>query len=180
MRHSFNLWQNSLCAEMWLIVSLCKWITPSKYERSALAAEVITGNAGRLCRWRGGPRQLPTHCPPPHRGPPRRGVTLTVHSWQSVSSPPTTMRYLRCGEQGLCWLQLKPSSSSRRTCRLWSFFFQRAQMLTLLYAWETLQPPLARKKKNIKVLSACYIYRRIQIQIKRLSGIKNQSIVDFY
>lgn len=89
------------------------------------------------------------HTLSPHRGPLWRGVTLTVHSWQSVSSPPTTMRYLRCGEQGLCWLQLKPSSSSR-TCRLWSFFFQRAQMLTLLYAWETRQPSLPRKKKIYK------------------------------
>lgn len=41
-------------------------------------------------------------------------VLLTV---QSVSSPPTTMCYPRCGEQGLCWLQLK-ASSSRRTCCL--------------------------------------------------------------
>lgn len=36
------------------------------------------------------------------------------------------------------------------------------------------------RKKYIKVPSACYRYRIIQIQIKRLSGIlKNHSIVDF-
>lgn len=99
--------------------------------------------------WCGGPHGLPAHCPPSWSSVER--VMLTVHSWQSVSSPPTTMRYSRCGEKGMCRLQPKPSSS-RKTFRLWSFFFQRAQMLTLLYAWETLQPSLPRKKKMCRPL----------------------------
>lgn len=112
--------------------------------------------------WCGGPRGLPAHCPPSCSFVGR--VMLTVHSWQSVSSPPTTMRYPRCGEQGPCWLQLKPSRS-RRTCCLWSFLFQRAQMLTLLYASETLQPSLPRKKK-CKSAAACYRYGSSEIKKK--------------
>lgn len=83
--------------------------------------EVIMGDSGchrlsaELMVLVSGPHGLPAHCPPSWSSVER--VMLTVHSWQSVSSPPTTMRYPRCGEQGLCWLQLKPSSS-RRTCRL--------------------------------------------------------------
>lgn len=66
-----------------------------------------------------GPHRLPTLSP---SWSSVEGVMLTAHSWQSVSSPPTTMCHLRCGEQGLCWLQLKPCSGSRTYC-LWSFFF---------------------------------------------------------
>lgn len=133
-----------------------------------------------LCKgwqyWCGGPHGLPTHCPPSWSS--LEGVTLTVHSWQSVSSPPTTMRYLRCGEQGLCRLQLKPSSS-RRTCRLWSFFFQRAQMLTLLYAWETLQPSLPRKKENVKSCPLVTDPEWFKLKNKCLNGIQIGNIVDW-
>ena len=129
-----------------------------------------------VCCGGGGPRGLAEHCPPSWFSVER--VMLTVHSWQSVSSPPTTMRYPRCGEQGLRWLQLKPSSS-RRTCRLWSFFFQRAQMLTLLYAWETLQPSLPRKKKFEKCRPLVTDTEQFKSKVKCLNQIKSQNIVDW-
>lgn len=102
----------SICANELpcLDISVEHYTLRSLWEMQAAKVSLLS------CRfWCGGPHGLAAHCPPSWSSVER--VMLTVHSWQSVSSPPTTMRYLRCGEQGLCWLQLKPSSS-RRTCRL--------------------------------------------------------------
>lgn len=94
----------------------------------------------------------------PHHGPLWR-----ERCWQSTPGNQSARHPPLCAMRDVAsrvWFQLK-AGCSRRTSGFDLFSFQRAQTLTLLYAWETLQPQLPRmkrekKKKKVQVLSACY------------------------
>lgn len=95
----------------------------------------------------------------------------TVHSWQSVSSPPTTMCHWRCGKRRLNRglnpaaagglsafdLFLSKGSNTRASVRL--------KAATAFTAWGG---------KKGKVLSTCYRSGVIQIKRKSINGRKSE------
>lgn len=109
-------------------------------------------------------------------------VMLTVHSWQSVSSPPTTMRLPRCGERRL-GCSLNPAAAAGLAAfDLFSFKgFKCSRFCTLERHFSLHQPGREKKKKrNVKAPSTCYRQATIQIRAKRLNGIESQRVVDWF
>lgn len=170
--NSFDLWNS-------IFFFFCKTLMYRLFVNSAVigGAHYVPhqwGQNGRwtqsLCRANGWGRCMLGG--PPHEHCPRFRCSVeilmpTVHSWQSVSSPPTTMCHWRCGEQCLnCGLN---PGRSRRTLSLWSFSFKRfkcSHFCTLESRFSLRCPGMG----GLGVLPTCYRSGGIQIKWKSIKG----------
>lgn len=110
--------------------------------------------------WCGGPHG---HCPPSWSSVER--VMLTGHSWQSVSSPPTTMRCPRCGEQGLCWLQLKNQQQQEDLPPL-IFFLSKGSNAHTIVRLRNTSAFTTQEEKNVKLLSCPLVKDMVPFKLK--------------
>lgn len=111
-----------------LVEHIIQW---GQYGRRTQSLCSVNGCSGCML---GGPQE---HCPWSRCSVMR--LMPTVHSWQSVSSPPTTVCHWRCGKRRLnCGLN--PAAAGGPS----------AFDLFLLYAWKPLQPLLPGEEKKWK------------------------------